>query len=92
MGFHHVMLEVFNSLITVHANTMGRLRARSISGVDITHPPRRHEGQTFIMRLPARWTEMLGIGMMWRWHRGVGVPRDQPGNPHIRHQKCATNQ
>ena len=39
MGFHHVMLEVFNSLITVQANTMEdfeRKRFRESTGL---HPP-----------------------------------------------------
>jgi ATP-binding cassette, subfamily B, bacterial MsbA len=63
MGFHHVMLEVFNSLLTVQANTMedferGRFR-ESTSNI------RRIALQaTFYNSLTSPVTELLGMGIM----------------------------
>ncbi len=63
MGFHHVMLEVFNSLLTVQANTMedferGRFR-------DSTANIRRIALQaSFYHALSSPITEFLGMGMV----------------------------
>ncbi len=63
MSFHHVMLEVFNSLLTVQANTMedferGRFR-------DSTAQIRRIAIKgTFYNSLTSPVTELLGMGML----------------------------
>src|SRR3954447_8264476 len=63
MGFHHVMLEVFNSLLTVHANTMEdfeRDRFRQSTG----HMRRTALKATFYHALANPVTEFLGMGML----------------------------
>lgn len=63
MGFHHVMLEVFNSLVTVQANTMEdfeRRRFRDSTG-HIRHTALR---ATFFNSLTSPVTELLGMGML----------------------------
>jgi ATP-binding cassette subfamily B protein/subfamily B ATP-binding cassette protein MsbA len=63
MGFHHVMLEVFNSLLTVQANTMedferNRFRAS-------TSKIRRISMQAaFLHGLSSPITELLGMGIV----------------------------
>ncbi len=63
MGFHHVMLEVFSSLITVQANTMEdfererfRDSTKQIKGTALT--------ATFYHSLTSPVTELLGMGIM----------------------------
>lgn len=63
MGFHHVMLEVFNSLLTVQANTMedferGRFR------VSTTNIRRISMQASFYHGLSSPITELLGMGMV----------------------------
>jgi ATP-binding cassette subfamily B protein/subfamily B ATP-binding cassette protein MsbA len=63
MGFHHVMLEVFNSLLTVQANTMEGFERR-----------RFHESTTHLRGIAMKFTlynsltspvtEFLGMGML----------------------------
>ena len=63
MGFHHVMLEVFNSLLTVQANTMEdfeRKRFRESTGLI-----RKISLQaTFYNSLTSPVTEFLGMGIL----------------------------
>ena len=63
MGFHHVMLEVFNSLLTVQANTMEdfeRQRFRESTA----HIRRTALQATFYNSLTSPVTELLGMGML----------------------------
>jgi ATP-binding cassette subfamily B protein/subfamily B ATP-binding cassette protein MsbA len=63
MGFHHVMLEVFNSLTTVQAYTMEdfeRKRFRAATG-DLKHTAIK---ATFYNSLSNPVTEFLGMGML----------------------------
>jgi subfamily B ATP-binding cassette protein MsbA len=63
MGFHHVMLEVFNSLITVHANTMEDFE-RDRFRESTSHIRRVAMKANFYHALASPVTELLGIGMM----------------------------
>jgi ATP-binding cassette, subfamily B, bacterial MsbA len=63
MGFHHVMLEVFNSLLTVQANTMedferSRFRESTANIRSISMKA------TFYNSLSSPVTEMLGMGIL----------------------------
>jgi ATP-binding cassette subfamily B protein/subfamily B ATP-binding cassette protein MsbA len=63
MGFHHIMLEVFNSLLTVQANTMedferGRFREST------AHIRRTVCAATFYNSLTSPVTELMGMGML----------------------------
>ena len=63
MGFHHVMLEVFNSLLTVQANTMEdfeRQRFREATA----HIRRNALRYTFYNSMTSPVTELLGMGML----------------------------
>jgi ATP-binding cassette subfamily B protein/subfamily B ATP-binding cassette protein MsbA len=63
MGFHHVMLEVFNSLITVQSNTMEdfeRQRFRESTG----YIRRMACTATFYNSLTSPVTELMGMGML----------------------------
>lgn len=63
MGFHHVMLEVFNSLLTVQANTMEdfeRDRFRESTG----NIRRISLQATFYNSLTSPVTELLGMGIL----------------------------
>ena len=63
LGFHHVMLEVFNTLLTVQANTMEdfeRLRFRKATS-NIRFLAVR---TTFYNSLASPVTELLGMGML----------------------------
>jgi ATP-binding cassette subfamily B protein/subfamily B ATP-binding cassette protein MsbA len=63
MAFHHIMLEVFNSLLTVQANTMEdfeRRRFRDATG----HIRRTVCTATFYNSLTSPVTELLGMGML----------------------------
>lgn len=63
MGFHHVMLEVFNSLLTVHANTMEDFE-RDRFRQSTTHIRRVAMKATFYHALSSPVTELLGMGML----------------------------
>jgi ATP-binding cassette subfamily B protein/subfamily B ATP-binding cassette protein MsbA len=63
MGFHHVMLEVFNSLITVHANTMEDFE-RDRFRESTSHIRRVAMKANFYHALAGPVTELLGIGML----------------------------
>jgi subfamily B ATP-binding cassette protein MsbA len=63
MGFHHIMLEVFNGLTTVHAFTMEdfeRQRFRTSTG----QFKRTSLWATFYNSLSSPVTELLGMGML----------------------------
>jgi ATP-binding cassette, subfamily B, bacterial MsbA len=63
LGFHHIMLEVFNSLLTVQANTMEdfeRTRFRDAT----THLRKMSVRTTFFNSLTSPVTELLGMGML----------------------------
>jgi ATP-binding cassette subfamily B protein/subfamily B ATP-binding cassette protein MsbA len=63
MGFHHVMLEVFNSLVTVQSNTMEdfeRQRFRDSTG----YIRRMACTATFYNSLTSPVTELMGMGML----------------------------
>ncbi len=63
MGFHHVMLEVFNSLLTVQANTMEDFERRRFG--DSTAGIRRYAMKaTFYNALSSPVTELLGMGIL----------------------------
>jgi ATP-binding cassette subfamily B protein/subfamily B ATP-binding cassette protein MsbA len=63
MGFHHVMLEVFNSLLTVQANTMEDFERTRFN--DSTACIRRISMQaSFYHALSSPITEFLGMGMV----------------------------
>ena len=63
MGFHHVMLEVFNSLLTVQANTMEDFERSRFS--ESTSQIRRIAMKaTFYNSLSSPVTEMLGMGIL----------------------------
>ncbi|HEX3601984.1 MAG TPA: ABC transporter transmembrane domain-containing protein, partial [Lacipirellulaceae bacterium] len=63
MGFHHVMLEVFNSLLTVQANTMEDFERRrfSKSTSQMSHFAMK---ATFFQSLNSPVTELLGMGIL----------------------------
>jgi subfamily B ATP-binding cassette protein MsbA len=63
MGFHHVMLEVFNSLLTVHANTMEDFE-RNRFRESTSHMRRVAMKATFYHALANPVTEFLGMGML----------------------------
>src|SRR4029078_9345447 len=63
MSFHHVMLEVFNSLITVHANTMEDFE-RERFRESTTNIRRIAMKASFYHALASPVTELLGIGML----------------------------
>jgi ATP-binding cassette, subfamily B, bacterial MsbA len=63
LGFHHIMLEVFNSLVTVQSNTMEdfeRQRFRKATANIRTASVRA----TFYNALASPVTELLGMGML----------------------------
>jgi ATP-binding cassette subfamily B protein/subfamily B ATP-binding cassette protein MsbA len=63
MGFHHVMLEVFNSLLTVQANTMEDFERKRFS--ESTASIRRISMKaTFYNSLSSPVTELLGMGIL----------------------------
>lgn len=63
MGFHHVMLEVFNSLITVQANTMEEFERRRFR--ESTSQIKRTALKAVLYHsLTSPVTELLGMGMM----------------------------
>jgi ATP-binding cassette subfamily B protein/subfamily B ATP-binding cassette protein MsbA len=63
MGFHHVMLEVFNSLLTVQANTMEKFERRRFR--ESTSNLRRLALKaTFYHSLSSPVTELLGMGIL----------------------------
>jgi subfamily B ATP-binding cassette protein MsbA len=63
MGFHHVMLEVFNSLLTVQANTMEDFERKRFS--ESTSLIRRIAMKaTLFNSLSSPVTEMLGMGIL----------------------------
>jgi ATP-binding cassette subfamily B protein/subfamily B ATP-binding cassette protein MsbA len=63
MGFHHVMLEVFNSLLTVQANTMEDFERRRFR--ETTNLIRSTVCKaTFYHSLSSPVTELLGMGML----------------------------
>ena len=63
MGFHHVMLEVFNSLLTVQANTMEDFERRRFR--ESTANIRRIALKaTFYNSLSSPVTELLGMGIL----------------------------
>ncbi len=63
MGFHHVMLEVFNSLLTVHANTMEDFE-RDRFRQSTTHIRRVAMKANFYHSLSSPVTELLGMGIL----------------------------
>lgn len=63
MGFHHVMLEVFNSLLTVHANTMEDFE-RDRFRQSTTHIRRVAMIANFYHSLSSPVTELLGMGIL----------------------------
>lgn len=63
MSFHHVMLEVFNSILTVQANTMEDFERSRFA--DATRQIRRYAMKaTFYHGLSSPITELLGMGML----------------------------
>jgi ATP-binding cassette subfamily B protein/subfamily B ATP-binding cassette protein MsbA len=63
MGFHHIMLEVFNTLLTVQANTMEEFERKRFR--ESTANLRRIAVQaTFYNSLSSPVTELLGMGML----------------------------
>lgn len=63
MGFHHVMLEVFNSLLTVQANTMEEFERKRFR--ESTSLIRKISLQaTFYNSLTSPVTEFLGMGIL----------------------------
>ena len=63
MGFHHIMLEVFNSLLTVQANTMEDFERDRFR--ESTAQIRRIAMKaTFYNSLSSPVTELLGMGML----------------------------
>jgi ATP-binding cassette subfamily B protein/subfamily B ATP-binding cassette protein MsbA len=63
MGFHHVMLEVFNSLITVQANTMEEFERKRFRE-STAQIKRTALTAAFYHALSSPVTELLGMGMM----------------------------
>jgi ATP-binding cassette subfamily B protein/subfamily B ATP-binding cassette protein MsbA len=63
MGFHHVMLEVFNSLITVQANTMEEFE-RNRFRESTSQIKRTALTANFYHSLTSPVTELLGMGML----------------------------
>ncbi|MCI0335152.1 MAG: ABC transporter ATP-binding protein/permease [Planctomycetes bacterium] len=63
MGFHHVMLEVFNSLLTVQANTMEDFERKRFAE-STGHIRRIAMKAAFYHALSSPVTELLGMGMM----------------------------
>lgn len=63
MGFHHVMLEVFNSLLTVHANTMEDFE-RDRFRQSTSHIRRVAMTANFYHSLSSPVTELLGMGIL----------------------------
>lgn len=63
MGFHHVMLEVFNSLLTVQSNTMEDFE-RDRFRVSTTNIRRISMQAAFYHGLSSPITELLGMGMV----------------------------
>lgn len=63
MSFHHVMLEVFNSLITVHANTMEDFE-RDRFRESTAHIRRISMKAAFYNALASPVTELLGMGIL----------------------------
>jgi ATP-binding cassette subfamily B protein/subfamily B ATP-binding cassette protein MsbA len=63
MGFHHIMLEVFNALLTVQANTMEEFERKRFR--ESTSKIRRIAMQAaFYNSLTSPVTELLGMGML----------------------------
>ena len=63
LGFHHIMLEVFNSLLTVQANTMEEFERQRFRKA--THDLRSTAVRaTFYNALASPVTELLGMGML----------------------------
>ena len=84
MGFHHVMLEVFNSLLTVQANTMEDFERRRFR--ESTSNIRRIAMKSTFYQLaeqPSDGVARHGHPVHGR-HR-FGLPGDQSGNAHLRH-------
>jgi ATP-binding cassette subfamily B protein/subfamily B ATP-binding cassette protein MsbA len=63
MGFHHVMLEVYNSLLTVHANTMEDFE-RDRFRESTQHIRRTSLKAAFYHSMASPITELLGVGML----------------------------
>jgi subfamily B ATP-binding cassette protein MsbA len=63
MGFHHVMLEVFNSLLTVQANTMEDFERKRFR-VSTSDVRRISMQAAFYHGLSSPITELLGMGMV----------------------------
>jgi ATP-binding cassette subfamily B protein/subfamily B ATP-binding cassette protein MsbA len=63
MGFHHVMLEVFNSLLTVQANTMEDFE-RERFRKSTRYMKRTSLLATFYNSLTSPVTELLGMGIL----------------------------
>ena len=63
MGFHHVMLEVFNSLLTVQANTMEDFERKRF-GESTSFMRRISMQATFYNSLTSPVTELLGMGIL----------------------------
>lgn len=63
MGFHYVMLEVFNSLLTVHANTMEDFE-RDRFRQSTAHIRRVAMKANFYHFLSSPVTELLGMGIL----------------------------
>jgi ATP-binding cassette subfamily B protein/subfamily B ATP-binding cassette protein MsbA len=63
MGFHHVMLEVFNSLITVQANTMEHFERQRFQE-STSYIKRTTLKATLYNSLTSPVTELMGMGMM----------------------------
>jgi ATP-binding cassette subfamily B protein/subfamily B ATP-binding cassette protein MsbA len=63
MGFHHVMLEVYNSLLTVHANTMEDFE-RDRFRQSTSHIRRTALKAALYHSMASPVTELLGVGML----------------------------
>ena len=63
MGFHHVMLEVFNSLLTVQANTMEKFERRRFRQ-STSHLRSLALKASFYHSLSSPVTELLGMGIL----------------------------
>jgi ATP-binding cassette subfamily B protein/subfamily B ATP-binding cassette protein MsbA len=63
MTFHHIMLEVFNSLLTVQANTMENFERKRFAE-STAHIRRMSVLATFYNSLTSPVTELLGMGML----------------------------
>ena len=90
MGFHHVMLEVFNSLLTVQANTMEDFERKRFR--ESTGHIRRMALQGDVLQLADQpGDRAAGHGHAVHGRDRVGIPGDQPGDARSSASRCPTS-